>query len=131
MNIRWHKWAAAQLLQVEEYVLRNFGEYTRQEFMDEVEQATLLLAEMPIMGKTDPLFVHRKLTYRSFIVRQLNKIVYYVKDDTLHIAAFWDTRREPKNQAVQTDYPISLIPPRDCIRRDILQCAWRLPFLLF
>ena len=101
------------------------------EFMDEVEQATLLLAEMPIMGKTDPLFVHRKLTYRSFIVRRLNEIVYYVKDDTLHIAAFWDTRREPKNQAGQTDYPISLIPPRDCIRRDILQCAWRLPFLLF
>ena len=81
MNIRWHKRAAAQLLQVEEYVLRNFGEYTRQEFMDEVEQATLLLAEMPIMGKTDPLFVHRKLTYRSFIVRRLNKIVYYVKDE--------------------------------------------------
>ena len=40
--------------------------------------------------------------YRSIIVRRLNKVVYYVKGNTLHIAAFWDTRREPKNQARQT-----------------------------
>lgn len=70
--------------------------------MDEVEQATLSLADMPTMGKIDPFFAHRKQTYRSIIVRRLNKVVYYVKDDTLHIAAFWDTRREPKAQARQT-----------------------------
>ncbi len=103
MNIRWHKRAADQLHQVEEYVLRYFGERIRQEVMDEVEQATLQLADMPTIGKTEPLLAHRKQTYRSFIVRRLNKIIYYVKDDTLHIAAFWDTRREPKNQAGQTE----------------------------
>jgi len=32
MKIRWHKRAAAQLHQVEEYVLRDFGERIRQEF---------------------------------------------------------------------------------------------------
>ena len=67
MNIHWHKRAAAQLHQVEEYVLRDFGERIRQEFMDEVEQATLLLADMPSIGKIDPLFTHRKHAYRSFI----------------------------------------------------------------
>ena len=102
MNIRWHKRAAAQLHQVEEYVLRDFGERIRQEFMDEVEQAVLSLADMPTMGKIDPLFVHRKQAYRSIIVRRLNKIVYYVQGNTIHIAAFWDTRREPKAQACQT-----------------------------
>ena len=40
MKIRWHKRAAVQLHQVEQYVLRDFGEHVRQEFMDEVEQAT-------------------------------------------------------------------------------------------
>lgn len=102
MKIHWHKRASAQLHQIEKYVLRDFGERIRQEFMDEVEQATVSLADMPNMGIIDPLFAHRKQTYRSFIVRKLNKIVYYVKDDTLHIAAFWDTRREPKSQARQT-----------------------------
>lgn len=102
MTIHWHKRAVAQLHQVEDYVLRDFGERIRQEFMDEVEQTMLALAEMPTMGKLDPLFAHRSQAYRSIIVRRLNKVVYYVKGDTLHIAAFWDTRREPKNQARQT-----------------------------
>lgn len=52
MNFHWHKRAAAQLHQVEGYV-----------------------------------------------IRRLNKVVYYVKGDTIHIAALWDTRREPKAQA--------------------------------
>lgn len=98
MIIHWHKRAASQLHQVEDYILRDFGERIRHE----VEQVVLALAEMPTMGQLDPLFAHRKETYRSLIVRRLNKIVYYVKGDTLHIAAFWDTRREPKNQARQT-----------------------------
>ena len=46
---------------------------------------------------------HRKQAYRSIIVRRLNKVVYYVKGDILHIAAVWDTRREPKNQARLTE----------------------------
>jgi hypothetical protein len=70
--------------------------------MDEVEQAVLAVADMPTTGKLDPLVVHRRQAYRSIIDRRLNKVVCYVKGDTLHIAAFWDTRREPKNQARQT-----------------------------
>ena len=69
--------------------------------VDEIEEAVQALADMPMMGRLDPLFAHRKQAYRSIIVRRLNKVVYYVKDDTVHIAAFWDTRREPKNQAKQ------------------------------
>jgi plasmid stabilization system protein ParE len=102
MKIHWHKRASSALHQIEEYVLRDFGELVRQEFMDEVEDAVLALANTPNMGKIDPLFAHRKLEYRSIIVRRLNKVVYYIKGDTIHIAAFWDTRREPKNQARQT-----------------------------
>lgn len=102
LKIHWHKRAVAALHQVEEYIFREFGERVRQEFMDEVNQSVLALASMPTMGKLDPLFAHRRQIYRSIIVRRLNKIVYYVKDDIIHVAAFWDTRREPKAQARQT-----------------------------
>lgn len=70
--------------------------------MEDVEKTVLSLAELPTMGRIDSLFAHRKQTYRSIIIRKLSKIVYYVKDNILHIAAFWDTRREPKSQASQT-----------------------------
>ncbi|MBO7476721.1 MAG: type II toxin-antitoxin system RelE/ParE family toxin [Salinivirgaceae bacterium] len=102
MKILWHKRAADALHQVEEYVLCAFGEKVRYEFMNEIENAVLALADKPTIGRIDPLFAHRKQEYRSIIVRKLNKIVYYIKDDTIHIAAFWDTRREPKKQAQQT-----------------------------
>ncbi|MBR5959238.1 MAG: type II toxin-antitoxin system RelE/ParE family toxin [Salinivirgaceae bacterium] len=102
MRILWSKRAADALHQVEEYVLSAFGEKVRDEFMNEIGNAVLALADIPTIGKIDPLFAHRKQEYRSIIVRKLNKIVYYIKDDTIHIAAFWDTRREPKNQAQQT-----------------------------
>ena len=29
------------------------------------------------------------------------KLVYYIKGDSIRIAAVWDTRREPKSQANQ------------------------------
>ena len=101
MKIHWHKRAADALHQVEEYILQEFGEKVRREFMDEVDQAVLALSDMPTMGKIDPLFVHRRQTYRSIVIRRLNKLVYYAKGDAIHIAAFWDTRREPKAQANQ------------------------------
>ena len=54
MNIHWHKRAVAALQQVEAYVLDKFGEQTRQEFMDEVDQAVLALAKTPsIMVKSE------------------------------------------------------------------------------
>ncbi|MBQ1696441.1 MAG: type II toxin-antitoxin system RelE/ParE family toxin [Bacteroidales bacterium] len=99
MNIIWHKRADAALHDVEDYVLCNFGEKVRQEFMDDVDSSVLALARMPEMGPIDPLFEHRKQTYRSIIVRRLNKVVYYIKGENIHIVAFWDVRREPKNQA--------------------------------
>jgi len=32
----------------------------------------------------------------------MQKIVYRVVDDHIEVTAFWDTRREPKQQAQQT-----------------------------
>ena len=58
-----------------------------------------LLAANPRLGITEPLLAGRKREYRSIVVHKLFKLVYYVKDETLYIAALWDTRREPRAQA--------------------------------
>ena len=99
MKIIWSRKAASSFHQIETYILNKFGEKTSREFTEEVENIVDTLAIMPELGKIDPLFAHRKQLYRSIIVRRLNKIVYYIKDDTIRIAAMWDTRREPKAQA--------------------------------
>ena len=96
MKILWHKRAADALLQVEEYVLYAFGEKVRYEFMNEIENAVLALADKPTIGRIDPLFAHRKQEYRSIIVRKLNKIVYYIKDDTIILPLFGTRAVSPK-----------------------------------
>ncbi len=85
-----------------DYIREQFGFKRKKTFMQEVRQMTQKLRRAPNIGQIDPLFEGRAKTYRSVIVNGLNKIVYYVEDDTVHIAAFWDTRREPTNQASQT-----------------------------
>ena len=58
-----------------------------------------MLQRSPYIGPIDPLFDDRPVTYRSVIINGLSKMVYYIDDDVIYIAAFWDTRREPKKQA--------------------------------
>lgn len=99
LAIHWYKGASIALHQIGNYILQEFGELARQDFMNEVEKTVLNLADFPAIGVIDPLFAHRKKTYRSIIVRKYNKIVYYVSDNTIFISGFWDTRREPKRQA--------------------------------
>lgn len=72
MKIIWSRKAASSFHQIETYILRTFGEKTQKEFTEEV---------------------------KDIVNTRLNKIVYYIKDDTIRIAAMWDTRREPKAQA--------------------------------
>ena len=51
------------------------------------------------MGLIDPLFSDRSETYRSIIVGNRNKLVYYIKNNTIQIVAFWDCRCDPEAQA--------------------------------
>ena len=71
--------------------------------MMEVDQAARKLMQSPNIGQIDPLYAERAYTYRSIIVNGLNKLVYLIDDDAVHVVDFWDTRREPKNQASQSN----------------------------
>ena len=65
----------------------------------QADKPRVLLAANPRLGIAEPLLAGRKREYRSIVVHKLFKLVYYVKDETVYIAALWDTRREPRTQA--------------------------------
>ena len=91
--------AEMAMLNVADYIHSQFGFKRKKAFMQEVRQMTQLLKRSPYIGQIDPLFNDRTKTYRSVVVNGLNKLVYYIEDETIYIAAFWDTRTEPKEQA--------------------------------
>ena len=103
MKISWESSAKASLRQVARYINSKFGRKARKEFMQRVKTTENQLKRSPGIGQIDPLFEDRPLAYRSVIINGLNKLVYRVDDDTIHIVAFWDTRKEPTDEAAQTE----------------------------
>ena len=61
-----------------------------------------MLSRNPHLGPVEPYLDNMPEIYRSIVVNRLNKIVYYIKDNGIVIADFWDTRREPRTQAGET-----------------------------
>ncbi|MBQ5513334.1 MAG: hypothetical protein IIT83_06560, partial [Bacteroidales bacterium] len=57
------------------------------------------LKSNPYMSPIDPLFDNRTRTYRSILINKRSKMVYYIEDDTIQIAGFWDCRRDPEAAA--------------------------------
>ncbi len=102
MRVIWDPKAKEARTKVANYIRREFGAKRKTRFLQEVREMTQKLKHSPGIGQIDPLFADRARTYRSVIINGLNKLVYFVSDDILYIAGFWDTRCEPNEQRDQT-----------------------------
>jgi plasmid stabilization system protein ParE len=96
MRVIWLPQAKKQLRQTSIYILREFGQKARNKFMQDVRHTNILLADNPNMGPIEPLLADRIKKYRSCVVNRQNKIIYFIKDEHIEVADFWDCRREPK-----------------------------------
>ena len=101
MRIEWTYLADRQRNQVADYIRKQFGAKRMKVFLKEVRSTNKMMSRNPNIGPIDPLFEDRAIAYRYVIISNLSKMVYYIDDDVIYIAAFWDTRREPKIQAEQ------------------------------
>ena len=101
MRSVWSERAKKSLHIIEDYILCEFGEGKRVEFMAEAEKVAIQLESFPKMGKEEPLLAHRKKLYRSYVITHLSKMIYHVdeKRELVVISDVWDTRREPKTAA--------------------------------
>ena len=101
MKVHWDPVAMKAQRQVAAYIRREFGVKRAKRFRQDVDDTVKQLLRSPGIGQIDPLFSDRAKTYRSVIINGLNKLVYFVSDDILYIAAFWDTRMDDEDQALQ------------------------------
>ena len=81
------------------YIIEQFGGKSKKKFIGEFRNILKLLLKNPNMGFIEPLLNERPIMYRSIVMNRYNKIIYHIKDDVIEIVDFWDTRREPKEQA--------------------------------
>lgn len=101
MKVNWDPEAKKAQRQVAAYIRKEFGVKRAKKFRQEVDDTVNQLLLSPGIGQIDPLFSDRARTYRSVIINGLNKLVYFVSDDVLYIAGFWDTRMDDEDQATK------------------------------
>ena len=101
MKAIWSYRASKSLHALEAYILKEFGEYKRQEYMQQAEKTANRLEEFPNIGRLDSLLAHRKKPYRSVLMTPKTKMIYYIDSDNdrINIVDCWDTRREPTTAA--------------------------------
>lgn len=101
LKIQWKAYAKAEYFKIALYIKNYFGVEAKRKFVESVNSYKKALRQNPEMGKIDPLFADRARTYRSVIINGKSKMVYYVEDNVIQIAGFWDCRRDPIAQANQ------------------------------
>ena len=107
MRVVWYPEAAKRLHQVVSYIQTEYGSKNCTKFLKEAYRTERLLARNPYLGPVEPFLADAPVPYRSIVVNRLNKIVYWINEDVIEIVDFWDTRREPNQQAQQTIDPLN------------------------
>ena len=99
MKVVWHPDAKEEYKQIARYIKTKFSLKAKREFVTEVTEYEKFLCKFPETATIDPLFEDRTKTYRSVLINKRSKMVYYVEGEEIHIAAFWDCRRDSVVQA--------------------------------
>ena len=99
MQVKWDKRAMKRLDKATEYGLYKFGEITSIRFYQKIRSYDSLLAEHPRLGKVEPLLIGRRFEYRSLVVHEHYKLIYYINEvkSRIVVSDFWDVRQEPQH----------------------------------
>jgi len=92
-QVLWSERAFARRQAIEDYILYSFGYAAYADYVEAVNEWKNVIRENPCVGAVEPLLVGGRKEYRSVVIANQTKCIYYVEDDCIMIADWWDTRR--------------------------------------
>ena len=92
-QILWSERAFARRQAIEDYILYSFGYAAHADYVEAVNEWKSIVRENPYAGPIEPVLEGGCKEYRSVVIANLTKCIYYVEDDCIMIADWWDTRR--------------------------------------
>ena len=97
MEIRvfWTETALNNLEDIFEFYKYQESTSIARKLVKEIVQATLRLQKFPYIGKKENLLADRENEYR-FIVERHYKIIYWIENNYIKIAAVFDSRQNPE-----------------------------------
>lgn len=95
MIVNWSDYAQFEFLKTLDYVEEHFGEQTRNKLFNSVNDTNDTLMRNPFAGRKEPLLENDLIQYRSILVSDINRIIYFVDKGNVNVVDFWDMRRDP------------------------------------
>jgi len=95
MKILWLELAEEDLDSIYRfYAEKNSGNFASRIYNQILDAADALI-HFPQMGPIEWNLSEKGEEYRSLLVRKYFKIIYFIEDDYIYIAAVWDCRQNP------------------------------------
>ena len=95
MRVDIHRKASRMLQSITDYYAEVAGMQPVDNLLNAIRDKSAWLMKYPEAGTPEPLLANRNHFYRFVILNRSIKMVYYVEDEVIHIAAFWDMRMSP------------------------------------
>ena len=97
IKVIWTRFAENKLGEIHHYYSTNSNARRATEIVEQIIDATLLLAENPHLGPVEPLLIDREHHYRYLVVKDY-KVIYWVTADDKEatVAHVFNTRQNPE-----------------------------------
>ncbi len=95
MRIEFSEKALDHLKRIIDSHLDYSGERSALKFSSQLDDRLNLLLRFPESGHPEPLLKGRAIFYRAKIINKHYKLIYFVDEDVIRVAAIWDMRMNP------------------------------------
>lgn len=94
MRVEWTSLAKEQVTRILDYCVLYCASGVAGRLAEKFNRNTFLLEQNPYLGSVEQLLHHKKKEYRC-LIEGYYKMIYYIENDIVYIAALWDCRQEP------------------------------------
>ncbi len=97
MVIVWHSVAKERLKDIFDYYLLVAGHKVAAKFIDKIQTSVERLVMMPLMASVELLLEGEPEMYRSLVIAERYKAIYYIDGEKIVVFDIWDCRQNPNS----------------------------------
>ena len=92
MKLVWTLQAIEGWQEIADYIFREFGEQALRDFAANTSEEEKHILNMPNSGSIEWNDSDETTLYRYRQINRISKMLYFIKENTIYIADFWDVR---------------------------------------
>ncbi|MDL2256161.1 type II toxin-antitoxin system RelE/ParE family toxin [Parabacteroides sp. OttesenSCG-928-G06] len=96
MVIQWSDLAATRLEEIALYYKHERSTKAARKVISQIKEATNTLKDFPRIAAIESLLSDHPETFRSLIISDIYKVVYYIDEEIVRIVTIFDCRQNPE-----------------------------------